>query len=263
MDDPRNATDVSKNTTEVVVAGSVGPSEGPHTLAIDVGGTRLKCGVLDAAGKLAGEPVRVDSPHDDPGAVLETLVSMARPLGAFDRVSVGFPGFIRRGTVLTAPNLGTKAWAGFPLSRLLAERLGKPVRMLNDATVQGLGVIAGDGVELVVTLGTGFGFALFNKGRLGPQLEMSQHPVRKHMTYDQYLGGAAYAKVGKKKWNSRVARVIGVLETVVNFETLYMGGGNAKNVTLDLPKNVRLVANTAGVTGGIKLWGEQIDEVFF
>jgi polyphosphate glucokinase len=262
MDDAENAPAVLDKAT--VVAGSVEPSEeGPRTLAIDIGGTRLKCGVLDAAGKLAGEPIRVDTPRGDPRAVLEVLVSMAAQLGAFDRVSVGFPGVVRRGTVLTAPNLGTKAWAGFPLARLLSERFGKPVRVLNDATVQGLGVIAGEGVELVVTLGTGFGFALFNHGRLGPQLEMSQHPIRRDMTYDQYLGVAAYAKIGKKKWNNRLRRVIGVLEMVVNYDTLYMGGGNAKNVTLDLPKNVRLVANTAGVTGGIRLWGEQIDGVFF
>ena len=100
------------------------------------------------------------------------------PLGRFQRISIGFPGVVRGGRVLTAPNLGTEAWHGFPLAAALAERLGAPARLANDATVQGLGVIAGHGLECVITLGTGMGFALFEDGRPGPHLELSQHPVR-------------------------------------------------------------------------------------
>jgi polyphosphate glucokinase len=250
---------------DVAAAGSMDQqeAEGPRTLAIDIGGTRLKASVLDASGKMGGEPVRVDTPHNDPKAAVDALVEMVRPLGEFDRVSVGFPGVVRRGTVLTAPNLGTAQWRDFPLAERLSERFGKPVRVLNDASVQGLGVISRQGLECVVTLGTGFGFALFHSGRLSPHLELGQHPVRKGKTYDQYLGTAALQQVGKKKWNKRVHRAIGFLVTLIDYDTLYIGGGNAKHIGIDLPGNVRVVPNAAGITGGVRLWDEQMDETYF
>jgi len=161
---------------------------------------------------------------------------------------------VRDGIVLTAPNLGTEAWHGWPLAATLAERLGVPARLANDATVQGLGVIAGRGVECVITLGTGMGFALFENGKPGPHLELSQHPVRGRKTYDQYVGNAAFRAEGRKAWNKRVRRAIDSITTLTTCDTLYIGGGNAKNLQLELPSNVRIVSNEAGITGGIRLW---------
>lgn len=228
---------------------------GPLTLAIDIGGSRLKCGVLDSGGAFVAGPLRVNTPVPaTPDAVVQALVGMAQALGTFDRVSIGFPGVVRGGQVLTAPNLGTDLWHGHHLAAVLAERLDKPVRLLNDASVQGFGVIAGQGLECVVTLGTGFGFALFLDGRLAPHLEIGQHPVRKEMTYDQYLGNAAYRKVGRKKWNKRLRRAIGILETLVTYDLLYLGGGNTKFIDFALPPSARLVSNQAGITGGVRLW---------
>ena len=150
---------------------------GPQTLAIDVGGTRLKAGILAITGHMIAGPQRIATPHPaTPDAVIDELVGMVAPLGSFERISIGFPGVVRDGRVLTAPNLGTAVWHGFPLAATLAEKLGAPARLANDATVQGLGVIAGRGVECVITLGTGMGFALFEDGRPGPHLELSQHP---------------------------------------------------------------------------------------
>jgi polyphosphate glucokinase len=134
--------------------------------------------------------------------------------------------------------------------------------VLNDAEVQGLGVIAGVGVECVVTLGTGFGFALFEDGRLGPHLELSHHIARGKRTYDEYLGNAARRSVGDKRWNRRVQKAIQALATLVAFDTLYIGGGNAKFIDRTLPDKVRIVANTAGITGGIKLWDPRHDLSF-
>jgi polyphosphate glucokinase len=236
---------------------------GPITLGIDIGGTRLKVGLLDAFGAFIGEPARVDTPHPaTPDNVIELLVALAGGLGAFDRVSVGFPGVVRHGTVITAPNLGTSVWRGCRLAALLAQRFDRPVRMHNDASVQGLGVISGQGLECVITLGTGFGFALYPDGRLLPQLELSQHPIRKEKTYDQYLGNAALHEVGKHRWNRRVERAIGHIETLTNFDMLYIGGGNAKAITFDLPERAKIVSNDAGITGGVRLWDPRLDEAF-
>ncbi len=236
---------------------------GPITLALDIGGTNLKAGLLDSEGGLVGERVKVATMHPSPpDRVVPALAELAGQLGSFDRVSVGFPGLVKGGLVRTAPNLGNKEWDGYDLAGVLKSRLGKPVRMLNDATVQGLGVISGQGLECVITLGTGFGFALYQEGRHAPQLEMSQHIVRKDMTYDQYVGVAALNKVGRKRWLRRVQRVLAQLRVVVNFDMLYIGGGDAQKLDFELPADVRVVSNSAGITGGVRLWDSRLDEAF-
>jgi predicted TIM-barrel fold metal-dependent hydrolase/predicted NBD/HSP70 family sugar kinase len=227
-----------------------------RTLAVDIGGTGIKLAVLDDAGKIIGKRLRLPTPTPPvaPTAVTALIEKAAAQLGNFDRMSVGFPGAVRGGRVLTAPNLGTELWAGFDLQGVLTERCGKPVRVMNDADVQGYGAICGDGVEMVLTLGTGCGTALFENGRILPHLELAHHPVRGRKTYDEYLGRDALAKIGKKKWNKRVAGVIDILRRVVNFDHLYIGGGNGKLVKFRLPPDVMIVPNTDGLTGGLALW---------
>jgi polyphosphate glucokinase len=233
---------------------------GTLTLAIDIGGSRLKAGVLTEAGALVGTSVRVNTPHPSaPSDVVAAITTLVSGIGAFDRISVGFPGVVRKGIVLTAPNLGTQAWAGFDLGGALSAKFGKPARLLNDASVQGLGVITGSGLECVITLGTGMGFALFTDGQLAPHLEMGQHICRKGLSYDHYIGNAALADVGEKRWNRRVQKVIAALDVLVNFETLLIGGGNAKKIAFELPPNVRRVSNEAGITGGVRLWDAKLD----
>jgi len=227
-----------------------------RTLAIDVGGTGIKAVVLDEAGHMVSEHRRVPTPPKPvaPETLLRAIDEVTTPLGAFERVSVGFPGYVREGRVLTAPNLGTEVLAGFDLQSALAERLGKPVRVLNDADVQGFGAIKGEGIEMVLTLGTGAGTAIFRDGEVMPHLELAHHPVSGKKTYDEYIGNAARQKKGKKEWNKRVAKVIDILREVVRFDHLYIGGGNAKALSFTLPDDVSTVANTDGLTGGIGLW---------
>ncbi|MFL5267464.1 MAG: ROK family protein [Stellaceae bacterium] len=227
-----------------------------RTLAIDIGGTGIKAALLDETGKLVGERQRVPTPPKPvrPDDLVKAIGEAVTPLGAFERVSVGFPGYVREGKVITAPNLGTDALAGFDLQAVLAKRLGKPVRVLNDADVQGFGAIEGKGLEMVLTLGTGAGTAIFHDGEIMPHLELAHHPVSGNKTYDEYIGNAARRRKGKKAWSKRVAKCIEILREVVRFDHLYIGGGNAKDLTFPLPKDVTIVPNTDGLTGGIRLW---------
>ncbi len=230
-----------------------------RTLAVDIGGTGIKLALLDAHGDLIGERVRVPTPTPPvaPDEITKVIETAAGQLSGFDRVSVGFPGAVRDGRVKTAPNLGTELWAGFDLQAKLADMLGKPVRVMNDADVQGFGAISGKGVEMVLTLGTGAGTSIFRDGEIAPHLELAHHPVAGGKTYDEYIGNAALAKKGKKAWSKRVEKIIGILRIVVNFDHLYLGGGNAKKLTFALPPDVSTVPNTDGLTGGIKLWGPE------
>ena len=225
-----------------------------RTLAIDIGGTGLKALVLGSDGTALTERVRVKTPRPaTPDTVIPALFKLVEPVGDFDRISIGFPGVVVDGVTLTAPNLSV-AWQGFDLARAMSEHLKRPARVLNDAGVQGYGVIQGHGVELVLTLGTGMGCALYLDGNYVPNLELAHHPFTHGKTYEEYVGAAALKKVGKKKWNKRVAKVIAQVLPVWNPRHLYLGGGNAKHLAIELPANVTITPNIAGLMGGIVLW---------
>jgi polyphosphate glucokinase len=227
-----------------------------RTLTIDIGGTGIKMLVLDESAAAITERARVETPSPaTPEAVLNAIATLVPTQGPFDRVSVGFPGVVTDGVVSTAPNLGTDHWRGFDLASALETGLGKPVRVCNDADVQGFGAIEGKGVELVLTLGTGVGSALFLNGRLVPNLELGHHIFRGKKSYEDCLGKAALEEVGKKKWRKRVRRAVKALDPIFNYRVLYLGGGNTKLLDpAELPSNVKTVDNLAGLLGGIALW---------
>lgn len=225
-----------------------------RTLSVDIGGSGIKVIVLDTNGNPQTERARQETPQPATAkAVIAAIAELAGGQSEFDRVAVGFPGVVRGGVTETAANL-TQDWIGFDLGTALSKRLGKPVRVVNDADMQGLGAISGQGVELVITLGTGFGSALFVDGKLVPNLEMGHHEFRKGETYEQQLGRAALEEVGSKKWNSRLEKAIASLQRLFNYDYLYIGGGEAKKIALDLPPNVKIIPNVSGLLGGIALW---------
>ncbi len=225
-----------------------------RTLAIDIGGSGIKAEVLDANGKSLTQRARLPTPRRaTPRALVTAIERLAKSQGAYERVSVGFPGVVKDGVVETAPNLGPR-WRGCDLARLLRRRLHRPVRIANDATVQGLGAVRGRGVEMVLTFGTGVGSALFVDGRLVPNLEFGHHPFRKGKTYEDELSHAALLTVGKKSWNKRLLKAIETLAPVFNYRMLYLGGGNSKFIKAALPPNVKVISNLDGILGGVALW---------
>ncbi|MUG96385.1 ROK family protein [Scytonema sp. UIC 10036] len=225
-----------------------------RTLSVDIGGSGVKVMVLDMKGNPLTERARTETPQPaTPEAVINAIAGLAATQGEYHRVSVGFPGVVRNGVIGTAANL-TPNWVGFDLARALSGRLNQPVRVINDADMQGLGAISGKGVELVVTLGTGFGSALFVNGKLVPNLEMGHHQFRKGETYEEQLKRATLDKIGREKWNRRLQRAIASLEHLFNYDYLYIGGGEANKVSIELPQNVKIIPNVTGLLGGIALW---------
>ena len=228
-------------------------SASPVTLAIDIGGTGLKAMLLDAKGKPLGERLRVPTPEPaTPKAVLSALDGLQAQLPGYDRVSVGFPGVVKRGTTYAAANLHPE-WAMFHLQHALEHRWKAPARVANDAAVQGYGAVKGEGVEMIVTLGTGMGSALFTDGKLCPGLELGHHPWRKK-TYEDYLGLRGLKKYGKKHWNKLIEEAIAQTAATFNWDRLYIGGGNSKKIDFKMPENVRIVSNEDGLLGGVALW---------
>jgi polyphosphate glucokinase len=231
--------------------------ENIRTLAIDIGGTGLKALVLGHDGHPLTERARVETPRPaTPRALIPAIGKLVEPLGGFDRISVGFPGVVVDGVTLTAPNLH-RQWRGFDLAKAVADQLGRPVRVLNDAGIQGYGVIAGKGVEMVLTLGTGLGCAVYLDGNYVPNLELAHHPFGNGKTYEEFVSARALARIGKKKWNHRIEKVVAQVLPVWNPRHLYLGGGNAKHLTIALPANVSITPNIAGLLGGIVLWHDE------
>ncbi|MGI4860511.1 MAG: ROK family protein [Janthinobacterium lividum] len=228
----------------------------PTILAIDIGGTGLKAALIDAQGSLIGERLRVPTPYPCPPEVLiATLVTLCHALGGYGRIAIGFPGVVRDGRVLTAPHFKDEHWSGYPLEAALSQALGNlPARLVNDAQMQGLAAIQGKGLELVLTLGTGAGTALFLDGQPTPHLELAHHPIRGRKSYNDYIGDLARQKIGRKRWNRRVLRTIGILESLLHYDHLYIGGGNAARIDIPLPPEVSTVSNDAGLKGGAALW---------
>jgi polyphosphate glucokinase len=247
-------------------------AEAPFTLAIDIGGTGLKASVLGKDGNMAADRVRVATTYPvSPQQMVESLTKLVKPLPPFDRISCGFPGMVRRGHILTAPHFVTKkgpgtaidpklleAWSGFDMTTALTDALGKPTKVANDADVQGAAVVQGSGLELVVTLGTGMGFAVFMDGQLLPHLELGHQPFRKDQEYDEQIGEAARKKVGDHHWNRRVRLALANFDALFFFDHLFIGGGNASRVDRDelgeMLERITVVDNSAGILGGIKLW---------
>jgi polyphosphate glucokinase len=240
----------------------------PTTLSIDCGGTRLKAVLLDTGGTPISERTRIRTPYPlPPDRLASELVDLTASLAGYDRVTVGIPGMVRHGRILATPHYTTVAgpftakdpdllerWAGFDAATALSAAFGKPTLVLNDAELHGYGVITGTGLELVITLGTGLGSAIFDDGRLAPHLELSHHPFRSDQTYDQQVGSAALKSIGPERWNRRVRDAVETFRVVVCFDRLYVGGGSAKHVNLDLGPGVTLIPGTAGLTGGVRAW---------
>ncbi|MGO9457300.1 MAG: ROK family protein [Acidimicrobiales bacterium] len=247
----------------------------PYTLSFDIGGTGLKASVLDATGAMVAERVKVATtypmPPDGHNGLVPALTKLAGTLPEADRVSAGFPGMVRKGLIMSAPHFVTEsgpgthvdpklesAWDCFDLAGALAAAIGKRARVANDADVQGLAVMSGKGLELVVTLGTGFGTAIFLDGALLPHLEIAHQPFRKGETYNEQLGERTRKEIGDQRWNRRVQKAAALLDGLFFYDRLYMGGGNARRVRRDdlghLSQKTTVVDNTAGILGGIKLW---------
>jgi len=241
------------NKSKSLKASSKPKTSGVVTLAIDIGGSGLKVMLLDAAGGPLSDRERVATPAvPTPRAVLNALDGMVAKLRGFNRISVGFPGVVKKGVTYTAVNLHP-AWAGFAFQREIEKRWKKPARVANDAAVQGYGAIEGKGVEMVLTFGTGMGSALYTDGRLCPGLELGHHPWRRK-TYEDHLGRRGLDRHGKRHWNKLLQLAIAQTAHTFNWDHLYLGGGNTKKIEFKLPKNVTIVSNETGLLGGVALW---------
>jgi polyphosphate glucokinase len=224
-------------------------------LSIDIGGSYIKGTILNIEGKMQIGYHTVETPHSPgPQKLLAAIKTLAMDFPSFDKVSIGFPGYVKDGIVYTAPSLAPAKWKNINLKQILQDEFNCPVKIVNDADMQGLGIIKGEGFEILITLGTGLGSAMYLNGSLLPHLELSQHPIGEGFIYDSYIGKKVIEDLGRAIWSERVAEVLNVLKSVFNYDHLYIGGGNSRFVTFDLDDKISLVSNEDGIKGGAVLW---------
>ena len=226
---------------------SPGNAAARRILVIDIGGMHVKL-QIDARG-----PIRkfVSGPKMSPASMMPRILNLTRKL-SFDAVSIGYPGLVFRGRIVTEPhNLG-KGWVGFDF----AKAFGKPVKVINDAAMQAIGSYRG-GCMLFLGLGTGLGSALICDGVLEP-MELAHLPYKRGRTYEQYVGKKGLKRLGKKKWRRHVEDVIERFRVALEVDDVVLGGGNAKRLK-QLPKDVRLGDNRNAFSGGLKIWEQGND----
>lgn len=226
-------------------------------LSIDIGGSFIKAAILNAEGEICSSFKRMPTPATAPvSEMITVLMKLAAQFDGFNRISLGFPGYIKNGIVHTAPNLSNAIWKHIPLQELLSDATGLPVRIVNDADMHALAICKGEGLEMLITLGTGLGSALVYNGVLLPHMELAHHPFKKDMTTDIYIGSRSRIDIGNEKWNIRIQELLTVLQTVFNYDHLYIGGGNAHFIDFELDNNITIVSNEQGIKGGAQLWAE-------
>jgi polyphosphate glucokinase len=215
-----------------------------NVLVIDVGGTNLKVSVGGTA-----DIIKVPSGPDMTAARMAEEVTKVVPGPSYDVVSIGYPGPVVNGRPAREPhNLGA-GWMRFDY----AKAFGKPVRVVNDAAMQALGSYQG-GRMLYLGLGTGLGSAFVGDGALEP-LELAHLPYRKGRTYEDYLGLRGLKRMGRKKWQRHVEKVVEILKHGLQADYVMLGGGQTKELK-SLPPGVSLGTNAHAILGGLRLWKE-------
>jgi polyphosphate glucokinase len=247
-----------------------------RTLSVDCGGGGIKAAVLNASNTPLTQPLRVPTPYPlSTQRFRDVLLEIVEQLPPADRVTVGLPGMVRHGVVLTTPHYVTTSgpstdvadhlveqWWGFDAGVTISDWLGMPTLVLNDAELHAAGAVVGSGVELVLTLGTGLGCAWTDRGQLAPHVELSQAQVPAGISADDFVGELARQAVGDAGWRVRVGELVAWLAPVFAWDRLYLGGGNAARLSPEevarwpsgVAGQVSLIANEVALVGGGRAW---------
>lgn len=213
-----------------------------RVLAIDVGGSHVKT-------RISGRrEVRLfESGALTPRLMVSRVLKLNSDL-KYDVVSIGYPGVVVHGKIVTEPYNLARGWIGYDFRKAF----GRPTLLMNDAAMQAIGSYEG-GRMLFLGLGTGLGSALIVDGTVAP-MELAHLPYKHGRSYEDYLGDRGRRRLGAKKWRRAVAGVVAQLSKALEPDYVVIGGGNARKLK-KLPKNARLGNNEFAFRGGFRVWG--------
>ncbi|MDA8238339.1 MAG: ROK family protein [Chloroflexi bacterium] len=241
-----------------------------RAIGIDVGGTGVKAAVVDlATGELVSPRIRQKTPQPaTPTAVIEVIGAILDELAADGYLDaampagVGLPGVVKDGRLLTAANID-RSWVGFAGREALEARLGRPVRLVNDADAAGLAEVAFGaakavaGTVLLLTIGTGIGSALLIDGTLLDSTEFG-HVTFRRRDAEQWISGSARERrgIGWRRWAGEFSEFLALLEAWFWPDLIILGGGVSKEhakyarwLKSRAPIVTARFLNTAGIIG--------------
>lgn len=212
-------------------------------LAVDVGATTIKMRRFALDGTALEPRSRRTTPHPCPPERLVELIARKAASSPTTRIGLGFPGTVEDGRVLDGANLTRptgpadevdaqldRAWRGFDLASAVAVASGASVVVENDAAMAALGCATGEGVELVLTLGTGFGMSLVCDGRLVRVRDLGDETLLGSATYDDVLGERGRRR-DEAQWLRYVIATIGELAREFSATQVHLAGGNARRLS--------------------------------
>lgn len=211
-----------------------------NILVIDIGGTSVKLMISKE------ERRKFPSGNKFAPSQLASRIEEAVADWKYDAVAIGFPSPIRDGKVLKDPRHLGPGWVGFDFEKAL----GKPTRLINDASLQALGSYHGERM-LFLGLGTGLGSALLWDHNVLP-LELGHLPYD-DATIEDVVGKRGLQRIGRKMWEREVRAAIKQLKISFVADYVVVGGGNAKRLD-SLPEGVELGHNRNAFLGGCRLW---------
>jgi polyphosphate glucokinase len=234
-------------------------------LGIDVGGSGIKGAIVNcSSGKLLSERIRIATPNpSDPENISNTIAELVKNLSYKGPVGVGFPAVVKQGTVYTAANID-KSFIGINYEEYLGKKLGLPVRVINDADAAGLAEIkfgAGkdvNGLVILITIGTGIGSVLVNKGKLIPNTELGHIFLSENREAERYASDAVRKNENLDwiTWAERINEYLMYLENLFWPDLFIIGGGVSKHYkeffpyfTLRTPLVPAQLLNNAGIIG--------------
>jgi len=238
-----------------------------HPLGIDIGGSGIKGAPVDLVrGRFAMDRLRIDTPKvSSPPAVADIV---ARIAGHFaddvgdSPVGVTLPAVVTNGVVRTAANIDP-AWIGTDAGKLLSDKLGRSVTLVNDADAAGVGELHfgaarnASGLVLMTTLGTGIGSALLYDGVLVPNSELGHLEIDGHDAEDRAAANVREAdNLSWQEWAVRLQRYFSHIEDLFWPDLIVVGGGVSNKAEKFLPLlHLRApivaaqLANSAGIIG--------------
>jgi fructokinase len=225
-------------------------------IGVDLGGTKIEAIALGPGGVELGRH-RIPTPVGDYAGTVRAIAALVERLeagtGRRGSVGVGIPGTISPATGLVK-NANSVCLIGRPLDRDLAEALGRPVRLANDANCFALseatdGAAAGARVVFGAILGTGVGGGIVVNGKVivganaiagewGHNPMPGEESVRprcycgRHGCIETFLSGPALAADGGAgdeaalaRYERRLARALAQVINILDPDVVVLGGG--------------------------------------
>lgn len=213
-----------------------------HILSVDIGGTNVKFRISNR------RAIRTfaSSATMTPSQMVRRIDRMTKDW-RFDCVSLGFPGMVIDGRIVTEPvNLG-RGWVDYDFQAAF----GGPTRIMNDAVMQAIGAYK-KGRMLFLGFGTALGAVAILDSKVYA-MELGHLPFSKRGLIQSYVGDDALKRLGRTRWEKNALKVIRHLSRLLDAQYVIVGGGNSTRLRLT-PRNVRIAPSDLAFAGGFRAW---------